>query len=305
MSCSQGALARLYVEPGSSPHTFDSNSETYEFLSENLIKKGVIVHPNGIRGTRSQSSERARLGPYTVGGSLLMNIDPASLDNWLPRILGATASGTTFAVAEGLPAFGVLVDRVTRTFELEDCYIGRAVFQGRSNQYGGEPSPLIMNLDIVGKDRNLDTAAPSVSLSTAANSSPYIFEDLVLTVGGTARQVLDFMLVIDNHLQVRFTNSLSATDICPQGRTVFLSITVPFASSTPLTSLLEMATAGLATSLVATNGNMSLTFNFATWQCAVIDPHVPGKQEIVYKIAGYARMTGTTREIIAINDSTS
>ncbi len=305
MTCSQGALSRLYVEPGVSPHVFDTNSETYEFMSESLQKKGTVVHPNGIRGTRSQAYERARLGPYTVGGSILFNPDPAMLDLWLPRILGGTESTDVFPVAEGLPAFGVLIDKVAQTFEYKDCYVSRATFAGQANQFGGTPQPLSMNVELAGKSRATGTSVPNVSLSTASNTAPYIFEDGTCTIAGVSRQILSFVLMIDNNLQVRFTNSLTATDICPQGRSVYFRVWVPFASSTPITSLLDQSAAGSSVVLTFTNGNMSLSFSLTIVNFENIDPVVTGKQEITLELGGFARMSGTTREIVTTSDSTA
>lgn len=317
MACAQGALARLYVEPGISPHTFDASSEAYEFLSENVQKKGTVIHTNGIRGTRSAHSARSRLGPYTVEGSILFNPDPMMLDNWLPRILGEPEAGDVFAVAETLPAFGVLIDRVTQTFEYKDCYVNRAVFQGRSNQFGGEPSPLVMNLDIVGKSRVTGTAVPQayipVSTTTPGqkSNSPYIFEDGVLTMQAATRQIIDFTLLIDNNLLVRFTNSLTATTICPQSRTVAFRCTMPYSSDTPVTNMLDQSPFAAAT-LVFTNGTVSTSISLAQLQVETVDPVVRGKQEIVLEIAGIARMTSNpesssdplnfVREIIVTNE---
>lgn len=317
MACAQGALSRLYVEPGSSPYTFDTSSETYEFLSEDLRKKGTVINTNGIRGTRSQHSGRSRLGPYTIDGSILFNPDPAMLDNWLPRILGANEVTDVFAVAEGLPSFAVLIDRVTQTFEYRDCYVNRAVFQGRSNQFGGEPSPLVMNLDVVGKSRVTGTAVPQVYIPVSTttpgqkSNSPYIFEDGVLTMQAATRQIIDFTLLIDNNLLVRFTNSLTATMICPQSRTVAFRCTMPYSGSTPVSNMLDQSTFAAAT-LVFTNGTVSTTFSLAQLQVETVDPVVRGKQEIVLEITGIARMTSNpesssdpanfVREIIVTNE---
>ena len=41
----------------------------------------------------------------TIVGSVLLEPTPADLSIWLPRILGATASGSTFALASTLPSF--------------------------------------------------------------------------------------------------------------------------------------------------------------------------------------------------------
>lgn len=306
MACSQGALARLYVASGDSPHSF--GSETYEFLSESLQKKGTVVHPNGIRGTRSQAWERARLGPYTVGGSILFNPDPQMLDSWIPRILGAAASGTTFAVAETLPAFGVLVNKVAQTFEYKDCKVSRATFAGQANQFGGTPQPISMNIEVAGKDRVTGTSSPISDIAAGANNAPYIFEDGVCTIGGTARQILSFVLMIDNNLQVRFTNSLTATSICPQGRSVYLRLWVPFSSDTPITSLIDQSITGATVVLTFTNGNMSFSISMTKVNFENIDPVITGKQEITLELGGFARSLGVyttgTKEIVVTNDST-
>ena len=126
-SCAQGAMSRLYVEPGAAPHTFDSSSESYEFLYETLQKHGRIVGGSAIRGTRSSASERTRAGAYQVGGRIAMNVDAASLDLWLPRILGGTESADSFPLAESLPAFGVLPEqrrqreRERKNDQKDDC----------------------------------------------------------------------------------------------------------------------------------------------------------------------------------------
>mgnify|MGYP003344710914 CR=1 FL=1 len=55
------ALTRLAIEPGSSPYTYDSSSEIYDFNGETLQKHGTIMHAYTIRGTRSEAKERSRL----------------------------------------------------------------------------------------------------------------------------------------------------------------------------------------------------------------------------------------------------
>jgi len=305
MACAQGALARLYVEPGASPHTFDGSSESYEFLAERLVARRSWIRSNGIRGTRSMASERNRIGPTSVGGPILFNPDPAMLDLWLPRILGEAESTDVFAVAETLPSFGVLLDKVGNTFEYKDCVVSSAVLRGRANGGGGEPEPLQLQLNIVGKSRTSGTSAPSVTLSTASNAAPYIFEDGVVSIGGTNREVLDFTLTIDNRVRPRWVNSLSATALCPSDRIVAFTVTVPADSSHVAggSSLLDPTIK--AVTLTFTNGNMALAISLAGVQFDTEDPVVRGKTEITYQMSGIAGSVTTTKEIVVTSDSTA
>jgi hypothetical protein len=110
MAASAGSLTKLCVEPGASAHTFDASSEPYRFWSCHLKRRGTIIDPNSINGTRSHPSERTRGGPSLVRGPITMPPSPLSLDRWLERAMGGTKSVNTIALAETVPAFGVLVE---------------------------------------------------------------------------------------------------------------------------------------------------------------------------------------------------
>lgn len=296
---SQGAQAKLCMEPGASPHTFDTSSEPYEFVSESLKATKSIIDTNGIRGTRSHHGSRTREDVYTVAGDIVLHPSPADLDLLLPRILGASESSDTFALAETLPVFGVQIDRVAKVFSYADCVVGKATFRGKA----GPGSFVELVLSIVGKSRSIGAAGsfPELTLGVAANNAPYVFSDGVLTLLSSARKMMDFELVIDNLPDVRFSNSLTATSITPKDRIITLATTNPFTSDE--TDLLDQAVAGAAGSLVFTNGNMSTTFTFGLLQVPSDDPTIPGKSEITQKLTMTARMTSTTRELVVTHDS--
>lgn len=291
-----GALARIYIEPGSPNYTWDSNSETIEFLRESLTKNGTIIDSNAQRGTRSHHSAATRPGTYEVGGSIVTNPNPAMLDLWLPRILGAAESNDSFVLAETPAAdFGVLVDSVTETFEYTSCRVNRAIFRGSA---GGLVE---LELEIFGKTEVVGTNAPSVSISVASNAVPYTFSEGVLTLASSTREMMNFELIIDNVIDRRFTNSNTATSLRPQDRIVTLRTTNPWNADT--SALYEQANAGAAGTLVFTNGNMSTTFTFATLQVPAQSPQVGGKQEIPLTLEMTARMSSTTKEIVVTHDS--
>lgn len=226
---SQGAQAQLAAEPGAGPHTFDTSSEPYEFISESLKLEATHIDNNAIRGTRSHAKETLREGIETVSGQVVLNPSPADLDLWLPRILGTVESMDSFVLAETLLPFGIMIDRVAKVFSYTDCYVNKATFKSES---GGL---LTLTLDILGISESVGNAGifPSLTLGVAASNAPYTHEDCsgAVTLVGSARNTSSVEIIIDNHLQAKFNNSKTATDITPQDRTIQLNTTHPYTSS--------------------------------------------------------------------------
>ena len=302
MPCAQGSQAAFYVEPGSSPHTFDASSERYEFIYERLIKQPFIISTEGIRGTRQESKEQTREGAYIVGGPVIMNVNPLALDLWLPRILGGSESTDTFPFAESLPSFGVLLNRVTQTFEYKDCYVNSAMIYGAGTP-GSTSQLLRMATDIWGMSQVTGTSAPAVSISTTATSAdPYRFSECVFTINSTAREVKNFRLTINNFLERRFVNSQTATAICPRALAVTLDLVVPYDSGN--SNLYDAMATGLSGTLAITNSTVSTTFTFGTLEAVTPSPHVRGKTEIDMHIRAVARKSGSTDAVSVVNDST-
>lgn len=300
MSCAQGSMSAMYVEPGSSPHTFDSSSERYEFRFEKLIKIPTNVSTEGIRGTRQESKEQTREGHYTVGGPVVFStVSPAMLDLWLPRIMGAAESSDTFAFAETLPSFGVLMNRVTETFEYKDCYVNAAMLEGAAGPGNGLET-LTLTLDIWGMSRVTGTSAPAVSIATTATTTdPYKHSEAVFTVNGSAREVKRWRLLISNHLQRRWVNSQTATAICPRAHSVVLDLALPYDT----TGLTALSTAGVTGSIAITNGLVSTTATFGILEPVIPDPNVAGKTEIDLMTRFIARKSGSTDALSFNNDS--
>ena len=298
----QGVFAKLCTEPGSSPYTFDTGSEPFAFFKENIQKRGVLWNPNVIRGTRSPCYSRTRVGAYTIGGTVVLPMNPADMTIWLPRILGAAASGTTFALAESLPSFGVLVNRETQTFEYEDCYVNSALFRSRASANPNDPAWVELTLDIWGTDENTGTSYPVLTLDcTSIAYQPFVFSDGVVTLQSSVRKMMNFALLIHNHLERRFTNSLTATSIRPTNRTIALRTTNPFTADE--LDLYEQGYLGAAGTLVLTNSTVSCTFTFAKLQVPPLSPVIGGKQEIPLYLDMFSR-EASTKELIVTLDST-
>jgi len=309
MACSQGALSKLLVEPGSSAHTFDSSSEIYDYMYENIKKQGRLVGGRGITGSRSNYANRVKLGSYAIGGRLSTYTCSGDLDLWLPRVLGATEDANSFDVANSLPAFGMLIDRVAGVFKYSDCYVDKAVWRCKAGPGDSEPELLeqILEIQCLAEDSTSDWPATPPTLSTAANRVPYITAEGVLTIGGTPYYFHDFVIVVDNHLEARWVNSLTPTALCPQDRTVMLRVTFPFtaADDAVLSGIYQNASRddGVTATIVMTIGSLSTTWTFTGLQWAQVSPDVPGKTEIRLVVDFIARKTGSASELVVTNVS--
>jgi hypothetical protein len=272
-----------------------SYTEAHEFISESLAKAQDIVDTSGMRGTRSHPAERTRDGNFTVGGGIRYHATPALLDLLLPRINGANESTDVFALADTIPEFDVLVERVTKRFQYGGCKVGRATFRCTP---GGI---LELDLDVTGKTETVSaTAFPTI---TAPTDAPYVMSDAAFTMLSAAREVTSFELTIDNFLDVRFSNSQSATSIMASDRVVSCSLTVPYNSTNADLYGVNTGSAAAA-SFVFTNGTKSITFTIGTLQIPDRSPVISSKGEIFLQINGIAKMTGSTRELSITSDPT-
>ena len=286
---SMGSQSRLSMAAAGT--AIASYSEAHEFISESLAKTQTILETGGIRGTRSHPAERTRDGTYTVQGTVNYHGSKGLLDLLLPRILGG-GSSPTYTLAETLPFFDCLIERIADRFVYGNCKVNKAVFKARASGL------LELALELIGETESVSaTAFPAISPPVDA---PYIWQDCVVTLNSIARVVTQFELTIDNHLEARFSNSQTATDLYPTDRTVHLACTVPFTGDT--TDLYGANTAGAAAgSLVFTNGAHALTFSLAQVQFADHSPVVAGKGEILLQLNGAAKKAGSTSELVVTN----
>ena len=302
-TASMGHHARLGTKNETTYCTAVTVDQGIVFVSENIVKRGVIVERRGLRGTRGHQSDDTRVGPYSVGGRLLLEPTPEDLAIWLPRILGAAASGTTYNLAETLPSFTLTVDRVAKVFTYAGCKVNRAVLQGSQ---GGL---LRMSLDVVAQSEAVAASGTFPSL-TPSMSQPYIFSDLALTLAATAREVKEFELSIDNGLMTdRFMNSVTIVNAPEGDRTIGLRTVHAWAAGN--TDLYAQALAGSAGTLQLTNAlggtppvGYQTSFAFGTLQVPDRSPNVPGRDELFLNLEMIARRVGSTPELSVTHDST-
>jgi hypothetical protein len=299
---SQGVNAKIYVKEGSGQQLYDASAEVYEFLTEDLSMTRQVLDTGGIRGTRSMPKERTRNGVRSVQGTVVLHPSPADLDNWLPRILGTAEVTDTFSLGDTFNEFSSLVVRDQENFEYTHCKVTRAEFRSQPNGF------LEMALTIIGGDEIENVATPTngPTLSTADNAYPYVFHDSCGNVqlpSGTARELFDVAIAIDNVMDARFVNCPTVTSIKSQDRIVTLSCTTPFDASNA--ALYRQTDDKGPAFITFTNGNMSLRFDFASVKGPDQNPVVTGKNEIVLRNDYIARSSGATLELTVTNDSTA
>ncbi len=303
-TASMGHQARLGTKNETTYGTAVTVDQGFVFVSESIVKRGMIVERSGLRGTRSHQADDTRVGPYRVGGQLVLEPTPEDLAIWLPRILGAAPSGTTYNLAETLPSFTLAIDRVARVFTYAGCKVNRATFQGAQ---GGL---LRLVLDVVAQSESVAAAGSFPSLSLGV-TQPYIFSDVSLTLAAATREVKQFELVIDNSLVTdRFMNSVTIVNAPAGDRTVALR--TPHAWAVGNIDLYAQALAGAAGTLQLTNAlggspptGYQTSFSFATLQVPDRSPSVPGRQELLLNLEMLARRVGGAAELTVTHDATA
>jgi hypothetical protein len=312
MPCAQGALGRLAMKEGSGAIDFSTGASFFPFYRESIKKVGKIVHPDVIIGSREEVSERARKAPYFYGGWVVINLTPGDAATVFPWILGADASGTTFALAETLQSMGVLIDKVTGVHEFYNGVINRAIISGRQNGPGGRPNWVTVAMQMYFRSYLAPGASesfPSPTFAVTGEYAPMIFEDADnggtsrLVINGTAREVKEFTLDINNYVSPRWVNALEPTALCPGRRTINLRTIHPYDSGTSNLYDPGVTLSGTNT-LTFVNGATSVLFTFAGLNVDVETPEIRGKQEIDLVLNSAVRKVSSTSSLVCTIDST-
>lgn len=297
---SQGALTQMAVDDSTVTGIgdFDSSSQGIEFITEDVRKISTINYNNGIRGTRSRNAARCVITQSACGGSIVIEPTPIELDLWFPRILGAAESANTFALAETVPQWGLLIDRIVQRHIYTGCFVSRATFTGSQSQ------PIRMTIEVEAKTEVLSASAfPSVG--AIDSSVPYIMGQttFALSVDASAAEVLSWTIVIDNMLDTnRYMNSVTRAQIPAQDRLITLSMVVPYTADE--IALYDQAVAGGTATLTLTNGGCSTLFSFANVKAPAESPTISGKNEEFLTLNMTSYKSGSTNELIVTHDST-
>ena len=280
---------------------FDSGSKEFEYLSEALTMSQTRFRSDGIRGSRSKREERCRITQEAIGGTISMHPTQVELDTLLPLILGADeASSDVFNVAETMQEFGVLIDRGVKRFSYAGCVVNSATFSASS---GG---PMSLSLDILGKKESTsDTTFASRSIGAADTGSPFIMSDVTfsLPADASATDLASFSITINNELMDgRYMNSLTRTDIPSGGRSVTLSMTVPYTADEAALYDTALKVNDDAHITLTSPAGPNIKFEFAAVEFAANSPTVSGKNgEYMLTLSGPAYATSSKNEIKVTN----
>lgn len=278
--------------------TADPVDKQLEHMGCSIGKSGTHVPSHGVRGSRSHIAESVNDGPYSVGGGLRLEPRPDDLDDLLPWIMGATFSGSTITIGDTLTDRFVTVDKVAKVYTYAGCRVNTATFRSAAGQN------LALELDVQGKTETEGNAGtfPAISASLS-NLQPYIHHQGVLTLDSTAREFDNAVLTIDNALILdRFFNSQTRIELPSDDLTVSLEIDNPFTATD--IALYNLAVAGIAGSLVYTNGARSVTFSFANLKAPAQIIAAAQRGETIHRIPFTGYRTSSTACLVITNDLT-
>ena len=289
-----------YDVNGATVAAFDGSSLQWEYASENLQMVQAHGNTNGMRGTRSRTKDRRRILSESIGGQLVLNPTPVELDTILPLILGAAEVTNTFDLADTLPSFGLLLDRITARFVYTEMVVNRATFAGSQGGF------ITLTLDLLGKTEVVDysTVFP-VTVPAIDSGQPYVFGDVdyVLAADATAVEVQAFSVTIDNALDPNhFYNSITRTQINPTDRIVAVDMVLSFDADTK--DAYDQAVTGGNGTLTLDSGTPQTLFTFANLGVPAVSPVGGGRgNEILLNLSMVAEMSGATNELVVTHAS--
>jgi hypothetical protein len=310
--------SKLYVSPSSNNSYATAPTEAYYYASSSVGKRGTVVFADGTDGTRGDPGEMTRQGIYMVGGQLSLYPPGPWLEKWLPRILGdetTTGSGTvgspfSFPLGELLPEFYLTQDLGSKVHHYTGCKVSRAIFTLAPGM------AMRLDLAIEGLD---EVVAAAASVTTPPDIDfthrPFVLADSTVTIASYARRVASVRIVIDNRLKTdRHLNSLKRTGLPELGRSVGVSIALPYESGTGTggnTDLYDLLWSGTAVTVAlqqSYESHQRLTFTMPSVQIPTEGVAPATRDEIGLTLNGVARtliVSDVRQPEIAITLSTS
>lgn len=286
MTAAIGTLGQLGID-SSSPVGM-----RYDFMEEDVAKVSEIIDANGIRGTRSRHANRTRPGLKRIGGPLRLEPNKAEMAALLPWILG-TSSGTgptTYSLTETLPSRYVTIDRIFKVFTYDTVKVDVATFSARQGE------PLVLTLDLIGKDETVGNAGTFPSLSIGEATTPWVMTDLTLTINAVTVTPSEFSLTINNFIdKERFFNGRTLASVESLDREISMTVVCPYGDQG---ALYDAGEAGVAGTAVFTNGSNVLTMTMTKIIYPTRSPNIGGRREIMLPITGKLYRTDAAAELI-------
>ena len=210
--------------------------------------------------------------------------------------MGSAPTGAVYSLAEQLPWFGCLLDRVQRRFVYTNCVVGRMTISSQEGQ------PIQVTLEIEASTETEEPAVWPAAIEPVTLGQPYIHADTTfsLAADNSASQVRAWTLVIDNVLDAdRFMNSITRECIPTNDRNVTLSMQIPYTADS--VDLHDQSIAGAAGQLVLTNGVSNTTFDFVNLKSPASTPVTSRRGDEVFldlNMKAYETVTPAVKELI-------
>jgi hypothetical protein len=156
---------------------------------------------------RSIRDVDARLGTYTVSGSLVLEPSPEDLAVLLPWIMGAAAVGTTFSLADTVPAKYITIDRISKVFTYAGCKISEWTIAASVGEIAK------FDCNIIGMTET--TATGLATASYPSTWAPFVFTEATVNITGSpVATVRDVSLTGNNAIERRIRLGV-ATSVQP------------------------------------------------------------------------------------------
>lgn len=306
-----GFAAKLLMQGGAGPRTFDASSEAYSILAETLSADRTYQGRRRLTGSLEMYDDAFREHSYLPGGAVVLQCSPKDLDNLLPRILGAAPSGNVYSpgtsFSGGTGEFDILIDRENGVFRYTDCVVAKCTFRSATEEGNeGQNEELVeLILYVFCKSETYATVWPGTppTLSLGGAYAPYAHWEGVLLANAHDTPYSEFELNIDNMMKPMFNNSKTPQCFRPMGRMVTLNTDNPFTPTT-LADAQAMIASGIAGSLTFTNSTLSTLINFGKLRNNYKSPNTKGRGETRLPFKMIASASSIAPSIKFTNDST-
>lgn len=246
------------------------NGQEYCFVKAEDRTRFSYVDPNGhiICGTLDQIAEHVTEGIRLPRVHILLEPTPAEWTTLIP-LMGYTTSGGGIFTPTDPPEFNVQVKYGSvDTGNYVNGKVDVAIARGQQGM-----NPLSLELQIVSKDYNLDTAW---SASAYAEDAAYEFTTGTLELYSASRRFNSFVYSHNNNLRQRFNNSVTADVIQSVSRVIHFGVNTPFTADEVDIVQHFMSAArleGVAGTATFTRGNQSLEFDapYMLWEAKAPD----------------------------------
>lgn len=292
-----------YTSPSPAFSDFTSGDKAFQILPNAGIKfNEEQINPATLSGRIVEDAELTVDGLKYWDDGFGVLFTPETINSLIPYALGeawGTTTANTSYPTDAAPAdINILLHK--------DAYLYPYVL-GKINTItisGEQGQPVQMQMTFLGRNRlTLETTWPSgLNVDVVA---PYMFENCVVTVGGTTVKCRKWSVTRNNMLGRRHWGSTTPDCIKRDGKSK-TQVTLTMPHSTDIVPLFVNHTPNTRRNVVITcthpTAGMSCVINLPYTQFPRKDPPIGGP-EILVETTGTARSYGGAKEMSVVNDN--